>query len=37
MDARPDDHARPGLSHDLPCPSCGHDHWALPCEAVAGE
>jgi hypothetical protein len=21
-----------GLSHDIPCVACGHDHAALPCD-----
>ena len=29
----PDDHDRLGaLSHDVPCPSCRHDHSVLPCD-----
>lgn len=32
MDRRPDDHDRPGLTHDRPCGHCGHAvHHGLPC------
>lgn len=31
-DARPNDFREPGLSHDVPCTRCGHDHSALPCD-----
>lgn len=34
MDARPNDHDKPGLSRRMPCRLCDHDEHVLHCGAL---